>query len=305
LNQVPSELNTAFYERVLDSLQDGVYYVDRDRKILYWNKGAELLTGFAANEVVGQSCRDNLLMHLSDEGCALCSDGCLLERTIEDGQRRECETYIRHKFGYRIPVSVRVAAISDPLGNIIGAVEIFSDASAKKHIERRVGELENLVFLDSLTGVSNRRYMELKVRQAIQEVEQFHRKIGLLMLDLDHFKAVNDEYGHSVGDEVLKALCATLANNLRSGDLLGRWGGEEFLILAADVNASRLRAFAERCRMLASESAIPVSGGALRVTLSIGATLIRSDDSLQSVVQRADELMYRSKAEGRNRIATG
>jgi diguanylate cyclase (GGDEF)-like protein/PAS domain S-box-containing protein len=295
----------SFHERLLDSLHDGVYFVDCERRITYWNKGAEQLTGYIASEVIGKHCFDNLLMHVDDQGCALCLTGCPLARTIIDGERREAEVYLRHKLGHRVPVSVRVAPIADSAGSIVGAVEIFSDVTAKKNTERRVGELESLAFCDSLTGVPNRRYVEMKVEQAIQEVEQFGRSIGLLMIDVDHFKLVNDRYGHGTGDDVLRAVCKTLAHSLRSGDTVGRWGGEEFLVIVMDVHAPALTAFAERCRMLIAESAIPAANESVRITISLGATLITQGDSVQAAVKRADELMYSSKMSGRNRTTTG
>src|ERR1022692_586604 len=138
---LPVDINLSFHEKLLDSLHDGVYFVDRERKILYWNKGAELLTGFSASEVVGRSCFDNILMHVSAGGCSLCLNGCPLGKTIEDGQRRESEIFLRHKLGHRVPVSVRAAPITDNQGTIVGGGEVFSDISAKKHIERRMGEL--------------------------------------------------------------------------------------------------------------------------------------------------------------------
>lgn len=295
----------SFHERLLDSLHDGVYFVDKERGIQYWNQGAELLTGYSASEVIGRHCFDNFLMHVDEKGCALCTMGCPLATTIADGKRREAEMYLRHKLGHRIPVLARIAPITDSAGRIIGAVEVFSDMSAKKNIERRVGELENLAFRDALTGVPNRRYSELKVRQAIQEVEGFGRSIALLMIDVDYFKELNDHYGHQVGDDALRAMCKTLTNSLRPGDLVGRWGGEEFLVINIDVTASALGGFAERCRMLIAESAVLVGDKRLHITASLGATLIQAGDSDQSAIKRADELMYQSKASGRNRVTIG
>ncbi len=305
---VPPEANSptnfipSFHEKLLDSLHDGVYFVDRERRITYWNKGAEYLTGYLASEVVGRSCFDNLLVHVNEEGCSLCIEGCPLAKTMADGERREAEVYLRHKLGHRVPVSIRVAPIIDSAGCIVGAVEVFNDVTAKKNIERRVGELENLAFLDALTGVPNRRYIELKVKQAIQEVEQFGRNVGLLLIDVDHFKQVNDSHGHGIGDDVLKAACNTLTHSLRTGDIVGRWGGEEFLVIVADVNRTVLAAFAERCRMLIAESAIQVKDEYMRITVLLGGTLMKSGDSEQSAIKRADELMYRSKMSGRNRV---
>jgi len=209
------------------------------------------------------------------------------------------------ELGHRVPVSVRIAPITDSTDRVIGAVEVFSDISAKKKVERRAGELETLAFCDALTGVTNRRYLELKVKQAIQEVGEFSRSIGLLMIDVDDFKDVNDTYGHDIGDLALKAVSNTLTHNLRPGDTVGRWGGEEFLIIALDVDPTSLMALAERCRMLVAESAVPVGKTRIRVTISIGATLIHETDSGESALKRSDQLLYRSKTSGRNRSTLG
>ena len=297
-----ADLDQSFHRMLLDSLYDGVYFVDLNRKILYWNKGAEKLTGYSAEEVVGRGCNDNILMHTDDAGHLLCLDGCPLSGTMLDGQRREKEIYLRHKLGHRVAVSVRSAPIIDRQGEILGAVEIFTDITSKKRIERRVGELEGLVYLDSLTGVPNRRYMELRVEQAVQEVAQFDRSIGLLMIDLDDFKQVNDKYGHDVGDIALKMLSKVLTQSLRSSNVIGRWGGEEFLVIVSGTTPEGLRAYAERCRKDIAWTKIPRPSGELHLTASIGATMIYPEDSEHSAVKRADELMYRSKVEGRDRV---
>ena len=148
----------SFHKKLLDSLFDGVYFVDTERQITYWNQGAENLTGYSASESVGRSCFDNFLAHVDGKGCALCTGGCPLSKTIEDGERREAEVFLRHKLGHRVPVCVRVAPIRSECGKILGAVEVFSDVTAKEQAERRVRELESMAFLDSLTSLPNRRY---------------------------------------------------------------------------------------------------------------------------------------------------
>jgi diguanylate cyclase (GGDEF)-like protein/PAS domain S-box-containing protein len=295
-----------FYKTLLDNLYDGVYFVDCDRKITYWNKGAERLTGYTAAEAIGRHCFDNFLVHVNEEGCTLCLGKCPLASTIADGESREAEVYFRHKQGHRVPVSVRVTPIVDSAGGTLGAVEVFSDVTEKKHFERRAGEMESLAFRDALTGVPNRRYVGLKVKQALQEVEQFGRSFGVLMIDVDHFKQVNDTYGHDIGDSALRAVCATITHTLRQpGDIVGRWGGEEFLAVVVEADPTALMAVAERCRRLVAESAVPVGEKHLRVTVSLGATIMKQGDSDQSVIKRADELMYKSKTSGRNRTTLG
>lgn len=194
--------------RLLESLYDGVYFVDAERRITYWNRGAERLTGYSSKEAVGRSCFDNFLMHVDEAGCALCIKGCPLRRAIADGECPEVEMFLRHKQGHRVPVSIRAAPIEAQDGSFIGVVEVFSDISAMKKLQRKAGELESLAYKDELTGLMNRRFTELKVHQAIQEVHDFSRASGLILIDADHFKFVNDRYGHHVGDLVLRNLCA-------------------------------------------------------------------------------------------------
>lgn len=294
-----------FYKKILDSLHDGVYFVNRDRQITYWNEGAEKLAGYSPTEAVGKTCSSNFLGHVDETGKPLCTSGCPLSSVMADGQPRQVEIYLRHKNGHRVPISVRVQPMRDSAGAIVGAVEVFSDSTAKQRAEKRVSELENMAFRDALTNLANRRYLELKVAQALQDYQQFGREYGLLLLDLDRFKHVNDNHGHDLGDAVLKVVAQTLVQTLRPVDLVGRWGGEEFLVLMADVHATALGDLAERCRVLIAQSSVGHGASRVSVTTSIGATLLNQADSPETAFRRADELMYQSKRSGGDRTTTG
>lgn len=296
---------SSFHAKLLDSICDGVYFVDRERRITYWNSGAEKLTGYSAGEAVQRHCFDNFMGHVDEQGCSLCTNGCPLASTLLDGQRREADVFLRHKLGHRVPVSVRVAPITDRSGQVVGAVEVFNDVSARKRVERRVHELESMAFRDTLTRLPNRRYIELKVKQAFEEMQQFGRHFGLLMFDVDHFKQVNDRHGHGSGDGVLKVISETMSKSLRENDIVGRWGGEEFLAVLFDVDAGLLRHLAERCRTLVAESEVSSGDSRISVTVSVGATIVSREDSIESAIKRADQLMYASKSGGRNKITVG
>jgi len=263
------------------------------------------LTGYSAVEAVQRHCYDNFLGHVDEKGCALCTNGCPLNSTLHDGQRREADVFLRHKLGHRVPVCVRVAPIANQSGQIVGAVEVFNDVSARKKVERRVRELEGIAFRDPLTCLPNRRYIELKVKQSFEELQQFGRPFGLLMFDVDRFKQVNDRLGHDSGDGILKVVSATLMKSLRENDIVGRWGGEEFLAVLFDVNVGLLRDLAERCRSLVAESGVSSGGDRISVTVSVGATLVTREDSVVGAIKRADQLMYVSKSGGRNKVTVG
>ena len=124
----------------------------------------------------------------------------------------------------------------------------------------------------------------------------------MLFADVDHFKAINDNFGHHVGDRVLATVARTLASNVRASDVVSRWGGEEFVALLGNVDALRLDALADKLRQLVATSSVTVTDRNLRVTVSIGATLMRIDDNPATLIARADRLMYESKQGGRNRV---
>ena len=298
-------MNDTFYRNLLDNLMDGVYFVDTDRKITYWNKGAERITGYSPDEVVGSHCFDNLLNHVDYSGRQLCQGKCPLAETIEDGTLRKEDLFLQHKNGERIPVSVRIAPIKAD-GQIIGAVESFSDNSAKVAALQRVEHLMQENLTDPLTGIGNRRYAEITLQNRFDEISRYNWRFGLLFFDIDHFKQVNDDYGHAAGDCVLKAVADDLARNIRSFDFVGRWGGEEFIILLVNIDSRDiLIETADRFRMLVESSHIAIQDKRIQVTVSVGVTISHKDDTIDSLLNRADNLMYESKRNGRNRITFG
>jgi diguanylate cyclase (GGDEF)-like protein/PAS domain S-box-containing protein len=291
-----------FYKNLLDNLYDGVYFVDTHRRILYWNKGAERITGYGPDDVVGRFCFENILNHISYTGVCLCTGDCPLKNTIKDGQYRETEAFLHHKTGHRIPVLIRTSPIYDESGKVKGAVEIFSDNSA--HFQTRIEKtkLEQAVYQDALTGIYNRSFIEIKAKSALMEFQSEAIPFGLLFIDLDNFKDINDSYGHLVGDLVLKMVANTLAHNLRSIDQVGRWGGEEFLVVAQNIDQDNLVHLADKIRILVGNSSMDLNGEKIRVTVSVGATMAKENDSLDAIIDRADLAQYTSKANGRNQV---
>ena len=296
------ETGGEFYRSIIESIGDGVYFVDRERRISFWSQGAERISGYPEDGVLGRSCSDGLLMHVDDNGTALCRSGCPLEATLADGQVRETQVYLHHACGHRVPVLVRTAPTYGPSGEIEGAVETFSDNSSLMAALKRVRELSAVAVTDPLTGIGNRRGIELKLEGCLTECRRLGTAAGVLFIDIDHFKDVNDTFGHDVGDKVLRMVAETLKHNLRSSDSLGRWGGEEFLALLLDIDAESLLATAEKLRMLVANSYLNLGVVDLRVTISMGATLTRPDDTPETLIKRVDSLMYESKSAGRNRF---
>ena len=289
------------WNALLDDLDEGVYVTDRDRRILFWNQGAEAISGFDAARMVGSFCRDNLLVHVDAEGTQLCGSSCPLEATMSDGRRREAHVFLHHSAGHRVPVHMRALPVRDASGQIVGAVEVFATDTNAPSATQRIAELEELAYLDTLTGLANRRYLESQLEQRFGELKRYGWLFGIILLDVDHFKEVNDRFGHHTGDEVLLMVAKTLGLAARSFDLAGRWGGDEFLVVVANVDRGTLIEIADRFRALVRSSRL--REGSVSVTVSAGAALASPDDSPESLFERADRLLYRSKREGRDRTS--
>lgn len=293
------------YESILESLFDGVYYVDKEKRITFWNKAAERITGFTKSEVIGHRCADNILRHIDEKGKELCCDGCPVTEALQSGKAQTADVYLHHKQGHRVPVSVRISSVRDALGNVVGGVEIFSDNSSYRQIISEMEKLKQESFLDELTKVGNRRYSDMNLQTRLYEFNTFGKPFGVILMDVDHFKKFNDEYGHKTGDAVLVMIGKTVSNLLRRQDTLSRWGGEEFVVLLAQVNPEVLHEVAERIRLFVEKSFIMEKDEKLVVTVSVGATLAQPGDTAESIFKRADALMYESKNKGRNRVTFG
>jgi diguanylate cyclase (GGDEF)-like protein len=174
------------------------------------------------------------------------------------------------------------------------------DIQERKEIEQ---ELKRLATTDTLTGAANRRSFFELAQQDFKRVQRYKNSVAFLILDIDHFKTINDNYGHQGGDEVLRVFVQACKKELREADVFGRIGGEEFAILLPETDQSSARLVAERIRQKIERMVIAFEEQAIKITVSIGvATIAITDKSLDQVFQRADTALYQAKNSGRNRV---
>jgi diguanylate cyclase (GGDEF)-like protein/PAS domain S-box-containing protein len=293
------------YKAILDQTYDGVYFVDNDRRITYWNKGAERISGYQPSETINFRCSDDLLCHIDTEGRGMCGPLCPLSRAVNSGQSTaQTRVYLKHKDGRRVAVDVVSSPINDAIGRRLGAVQIFRDASIYEEEARASELLSKLASIDPLTELLNRRKIEMELDLEIKKSRRLGLPLSLIFGDLDYFKNINDQYGHPVGDEVLKGVSRHLQAGIREYDRAARYGGEEFLIMLPQTKAEiaveiaeRLRISIERWRLIHQEKLWPFS-----VTISLGVAELNRDESLASLIDRADKALYRAKQGGRNAV---
>lgn len=290
---------------IFDNSYEGIYITDKDRKIIYWNPVSEDLSGYNRYEVLGSYCYDNILSHINQYGENLCETGCPLDAVLKDGIIREAKVFLKHKSGYRIPIKIRVIPFKNEKNRIIGAIEFFNETSERECTFEKIKNIESKALLDYLTQLPNRRYIENFINIKYDEYLLNGQSFGIVFMDIDHFKSVNDNYGHKIGDLVLKTISKSFSNNLRRNDVIGRWGGDEFAGIFLLNNEKELSIVSEKLRNIVENTEITYKNMKLRVTISIGSSFINSKNSVMSIIENADRLMYKSKRKGRNCVTIG
>jgi diguanylate cyclase (GGDEF)-like protein len=164
--------------------------------------------------------------------------------------------------------------------------------------------VQELATTDGLTGLHNRRHFTDLATRLVSAAKRNHRSLTAMMIDVDHFKKINDSYGHATGDEVLQAVADVLRATVRDHDVLGRYGGEEFALVLPEMDGDPVQA-AERLRGAVADVAVPARTGPVRATVSIGIAELKPDDTLSDLLSRADDGLYRAKLDGRNRVVVG
>jgi diguanylate cyclase (GGDEF)-like protein/PAS domain S-box-containing protein len=276
-------------------MDDGIYFVDRFRKIVFWNQGAEKISGYSFEEVQGRFCGDGLLQHVDFDGNIMCGSGCPLTATIKDGANHEVDVYLKHRDGHRVPVKVSASPVYNADGEIIGAVERFTDITPQLADRTRLDRLSHEVNTDPLTGIANRRYMEMTLHDRLHRFRSFDEKFGVMFIDMDGLKEINDDHGHAIGDCAIKVVSKTLEATFRSEDIVGRWGGDEFLVVLKKVDMQVLEKIKQKVKKIIWETKLPDTCGGRRVSVSIGLAEVEEYDSPQSLVARADYAMYEDK----------
>lgn len=169
-------------------------------------------------------------------------------------------------------------------------------------LSARSQTLEQAALTDGLTGMQNRRYFDDALREYLVEFRRIDKPVGLMILDLDHFKHINDTHGHDTGDDVLRAVAACLRDMTRYHDVVARLGGEEFAIVAPNMDIDMMAKFAERIRKAVSRLAVVNGNVRLTVTTSVGLAVWDRRESAEDFYRRADRMLYKAKRTGRNRV---
>ena len=296
-------LEDRYLNRLLDQITDGCLILDKGKNYIFWNKSAEALSGFPAEEILDKSCQAEPPLFINSSGKPLCEENCLCDQALKDGQPRLLDVYLQHKNGFRLPVRLKIIPLLNGDGQSVGLAEIFTDISPAVAIPLKMAELEKMQLLDLDTGLPNRLYMEMYLKNKIDEYQKYGLPFGLIYADVDNFNKIQERFGRFNSAKLIRMIARTFQKNIRYFDIVCRWENEEFLICLLNIDENRLDIVANKLRLLVAESYITVETGLLNATVSMGATLVQRFDTIESLVKRAEELMLHSKWLGRNKVS--
>ena len=284
-------------DRVLNSAGEGIIGLDQEGRVMFVNEAACRMTGFTQADFQGGRVHD-LVHHHRADGRTYQLDDCPICATIQDGRiRRVDEEVFWRRDGSSFPVEYVASPIASDEGQLTeGAVVVFQDITERRRLE---AELTRRATTDGLTGVMNRSRFEEVLRHEFQRMARSGAPLSVVMFDIDHFKAINDNFGHGAGDDVLRELVERVHAELREVDSLARWGGEEFMVLLPETAAEGARALAERVRRRVAAAGFAEVG---RVTISLGVAQRRPEESEDDLLRRVDDALYAAKEHGRNRV---
>ncbi len=282
----------AFFQNIFDTIQDGITVLDTDMNIVRINKAMEQWYQ-PKIPYTGKKCYEAFHGRYH-----ICKD-CPAAKTLESGSPRMITLPRGGTAGTSGWVEAHAFPMTDSSGKLSGVVEYVRNISGRKRLEE---ELTALATTDALTGVNNRRSFLEKAVTVFASTRRYEKFFSVLMFDIDHFKRVNDTFGHQAGDKVLKAMAETCVAGLRETDIFGRMGGEEFAAVLTETGIHDAVNLAERLRHDFSKLSVKIGGESLGITVSIGvSTFENQDKSLEDIIKWADIALYKAKNKGRNR----
>lgn len=282
-----SRIDADLLKKILDCVDDGVCLLDRDNQVLYWNQGAERITGHLAQEVFGRHCREDLALCHDREGEAVAEAACPLTTIKQDGKARECMIYIRHRDGHRVPVRMRTHAIMDAEGQLTGVAEVFARAGALGRTE--LAKAARHGGHDGLTGALNREYGEMLLAHELASMKRFGLGSAWIRVDVDKVDAMARSFGHGMVEAAMKMIAQTIDCNLNSYDALVRWDEKSFRVMVRHAVEPRVEELTQRLAVMIGTSQVQWWGESHDVGVTIAGVMTDPEDTVVTLEARAAE----------------
>ena len=291
------------YRIVLESMQTGLYMVDCDQRIRFWNEGAEKITGYFRQDVVGHFCRDFFPPQREDGKNGMCEIGGALATVLRDGRPSIAEVTLRHKAGHQVIVRIRAVPIRDAAGLVIGAAESIDADPWAFEADRRHRKLSSYGCLDEATGVLSDSFIHTHLRESLTTFVEHNIPFSILCVQFDSLGRFRRTYGGNALSAALRVVAQTVQANLRPTDFVGHSGENSFLAILTECNAFELSRATERVKNTVNSTNIRWWGDELPLDVTFGGTSVEVGDDEKSIIARAEKVLAESVAAGGNCVA--
>lgn len=292
-----------FLNTIFDSIRDPFSIVDRNFRIIRLNDAYAQMRGRSQAELIGNKCYEVLRKR-----AGVCDD-CVVEKSFNSGDPCAKEKLLAFPDGAEVWVEIYTYPILSRSGRVSHVIEYTRDITDRKKSENErkilIEKLEYLSTTDSLTTLLNRRALISVIEREMDRARRYGSELSLMLCDIDNLKEINDSFGHMAGDKALQTISDTVRGSLRKSDIVGRHGGDEFMLILPETPVEGARNIAEKIRSAVEHAVFsPVENNQTRVTLSIGVTCYGAHDKdADSLVKRSDQALYTAKHSGKNRVA--
>ncbi len=295
------------FAQILDTINAGIVILDRDLNVVKWNNWMERFSQYKEDEIKGSfifKCYPDLEVPWFTRNC---------KSVLTFGNYAFFSQKIHNYcFPFKnvttldtsfelMQQNCTMGPVRDDDNQVTHIFLLVQDVTDIAEYEKRLLEINNR---DGLTGLYNRMYLEENLADELNRLKRYSRAFSLCMIDIDHFKNINDTYGHLCGDQVLKSLSREMQKHGRSVDVIARYGGEEFCFLLPETSFDDAVIVAERLRQAVSEKTFLYDGKEIKVTLSLGVTEAKASFSLEEIIKKADDALYEAKNTGRNKVVS-
>lgn len=279
-----------FIATVFNYMDEGICFTDVNKTIIYWNNGAETITGYPLNEVVGENC-DQIIAAINQVGTKPDALSCPTTQAAQISAQQGHRLVIAHKNGQPIPVLLRIFPVYDDDAELTGFIHLIIDNSCQRVEHAKMNALTKAAYVDSLSGLFSKQYLENRLQDLLSAAPDRRKAFGLLYLSIVDFRAINEKYGVSKADQLLKMAAGTLSSGISTPNLIGRWHGASFIVIINTTNKSLILLFADKLKALIAEAKFVIGEDPISLQLAVGHTVSQEYDTVNYMLERAVKVL--------------
>ena len=287
-HDIPGKQAPELFRMALEVLKCGVVLFDRQRKIIFWNNGAETITGYHRHEVVGHTGHANILTQCNEVSCVHCGAACPLTQALHDGKPATTRGYLHHKSGHSIPVRLLMNLIRDDHGSVAAIAANFEeDEIWTSEPSFHENNLAAHGCLDVITGVPNHAFTQSHLRENLAFYGEYHLPFGILRVQVQGLDQLKATHGREAVDVMLHVVAQTMKHTLRPDGFLGRWSDDQLLAIVTDCGPAELQRAAQNVHKIANGSGIQWWDDLLSASVAVGSAMVQAEDTMETFLERA------------------